>query len=152
MIVDNIKNAGKYFGLSANIAKALKFLQENDMSSKEPGKYEIDGSNVFVLVQKYNSKPLSEGKWEVHRKYTDIQFVADGIEQLGYAYIGNMKPTTEYDPDGDILFLQGEGSMLTCGKGTFIIFEPDDAHMPGIAAGPSAPVSKLVFKVRVEAK
>jgi YhcH/YjgK/YiaL family protein len=67
MIVDNIKNAGLYYGMGPRIEQALKYLQQNDFAGMEPGKYEIDGNNVYALVQKYDSKPFSEGKWEGHR-------------------------------------------------------------------------------------
>ena len=150
MIIDNIKNASKYYGLSPNISTALRFLQANDLTAKEPGRYEIDGSKVYVMVQRYGSRTLAESKWEAHRNYIDIQYVADGIERMGYAYIGDMTVTKPYDPEGDYLLLDGAGSMLTCPKGTFVIFGPEDAHMPGVAAGASVPVVKLVFKAKVE--
>jgi YhcH/YjgK/YiaL family protein len=149
MITQNIKNASLYFGLGERIAKGLKYLQQTDFSGMEPGKYEIDGSDVFALVQKYDSKPISEGKWEAHRKFIDVQFVAEGAEQMGYADIESLEVTKEYDAEGDYLLLQGKGCMLACSAGTFAIFGPQDAHMPCIAIDSPSPVKKVVVKVRV---
>jgi len=149
MVVDNIKNAGLYFGMGSGIHKALKFLQETDFAGVEPGKYEIDGNNVYALVQKYDSKQLAEGKWEAHRRYIDVQYVADGTEQMGYAFAGNLEVIKEYDSEGDYLLLQGNGSMVVCTAGTFAIFGPEDAHMPCIAVDAPKPVKKVVVKVKV---
>ena len=149
MIVDNIKNANLYFGMGERIEKALKYLQQNDFTKMDTGKYEIDGSNVFALVQKYDSKPLSAGLWEAHRNFIDVQYVADGAEQMGYAFIEPMKVSKEYDPAGDCLLLEGKGNMLVCSKGTFCIFAPADAHMPCIAIDAPQPIVKVVVKVRV---
>lgn len=49
MVTDNIKNADLYYGMGERIKKALEFLKETDFSKMEPGKYEIDGSNVYAL-------------------------------------------------------------------------------------------------------
>ena len=149
MITDNIKNAGLYFGMGERIKKALVFLQETDFSKMEPGRCEIDGSSLYALIQKYDTKPVTEGKWEAHRKYIDIQYVAEGMEQMGYAYAGSLEVTKEYDPEGDYLLLQGNGSMVVCSSGTFSIFGPEDAHMPCIAVSAPMPVRKVVVKVRV---
>jgi len=149
MVIDSIRNAPLYYGLGDRIVSALKFLQESDFSAMEPGKYEIDGSNVYALVQKYESKPREAGKWEAHRKYIDVQYVSEGTEQMGYACIDAMKVTKEYDGEGDYLLLEGEGSMLVCRAGTFAIFSPEDAHMPGIALDKPQEIKKVVVKVRV---
>ena len=148
MITDNIKNAGLYYGIGTKMEKALKYLQENDFSKMETGKYEIDGSDVFALVQKYDSKPIADGKWEAHRNYIDVQYVANGAEQMGYAYLGALKVTKEYDPAGDYLLLDGEGVMLQCTQGTFAVFGPEDAHMPCIAIEAPQTIIKVVVKVK----
>lgn len=149
MIVDNIKNSGLYMGIGSRIEKALKFVQETDFSDMESGKYEIDGSNVFALVQNYDTKPLTEGKWEAHKKYVDVQYIANGVEQMGYAFIGSLEVTKEYDSEADYLLLQGNGNMVVCKTGTFAIFGPEDAHMPCIAVDLPTPVKKVVVKVKV---
>ena len=149
MVLDNIKYAGLYSAMGARIRKALVFLQETDFSKMEPGKYEIDGSNINALVQKYVTKPLAEGKWEAHRKYIDIQYIAEGMEQMGYAFAESLEVSKEYDTEADYLLLQGNGSMLVCNSGTFAIFGPEDAHMPCIAVNEPSPVKKVVVKVKV---
>lgn len=149
MVADNLKNAALYNGMGERIKKALNYLQGTDFSKMEPGRYEIDGSDIYALVQKYDTKPAAEGKWEAHRKYADIQYVVEGVEQMGYAFIESLEVSQEYDPEKDALLLRGSGSMVICNRGTFAIFGPEDAHMPCIAVDKPTPVKKVVVKVRI---
>ncbi len=149
MITDHIRNAALYFGMNTGLEKALRYLQKTDFTNMEPGRYEIDGDDVFALVQQYNSKPLAEGKWEAHRKYTDVQYVVAGTERMGYGQTGDFKTVKAYDPESDCLFLEGSGNMLLAKAGTFAVFGPEDVHMPTIAENTPQPVKKVVVKVRV---
>lgn len=90
-----------------------------DFSTIEVGRYEIDADNLFALVQKYDSIPKEQGKWECHRKYIDIQFIAEGTEQIGFRNIDKMKIITEYNPEKDVSFLSGEGDYVTVIVGDF---------------------------------
>ena len=116
----------------------------------EPGKYEIDGEDVYAVISHYDTKPITSGKWEAHKKYLDIQYIIEGKEKLGYSFSNKMIVTEEYKEYGDIMFLKGEGNFLTAEAGYFIMFFPTDIHMPGIAINLSTPVKKLVIKVRVD--
>lgn len=149
MIIDKLNNASLYYGISERIAKALKYLQNNDLSEFQNGRYDIDSDNIFVLVQDYNTKPLSEGKYEAHRKYIDIQYIIKGEEKLGYVYVHKLKTSTDYDEVKDIVFFNGEGDFVTAEEGTFIIFYPEDAHMPGIESEICEYVKKAVIKIKV---
>ncbi|MGD8781525.1 MAG: YhcH/YjgK/YiaL family protein [Ignavibacteria bacterium] len=149
MVFDSIKNADKYFGLGENFEKALKFLQQNDFTNLEPQKIEIDGDKVFAMVQSYNSKPLEKGRWEAHKKYADVQFVASGIEKMGYTHIDNTSEDEPYNEEIDLIWLTGEGQFIEADANKFAVFFPHDAHMPQIEAGESVPVKKVVVKVLV---
>ncbi len=149
MIIDTLSNATLYSGLSSRIQQAFAYLQQTDLENAETGKYEIDGTNVFALVQEYESKPMAEGKWEAHRRYIDVQYIVRGNEQIGYVHISHLTPG-DYDADRDFLPLTGEGEYLTLFAGDFMLLFPDDGHMPGLVVGGSGPVKKVVVKVAVE--
>ena len=89
MIVDKIENARLYTQLSKPIAKALEALKEQNLSELADGRHDIDGDNIFLLSQRYETKPFEQGKLEAHRKYIDVQFVAAGREILAYAPLDN---------------------------------------------------------------
>ena len=151
MIADILKNNHLYESISPRIKKSLEYITKTDFSAMEPGRYELDGSNIFALVQAYDSIPREQGKWECHRNYIDIQYIAEGVEQIGVNNIGKMKVTTEYNPEKDIAFLSGDGDYVTFSKGSYGIFFPEDAHQPKIAPG-NVPgkVKKVVIKIKVD--
>jgi YhcH/YjgK/YiaL family protein len=151
MIADLLKNRHLYAGISPRIKTALEYIAKTDFSSMEPGTYELDGTNLFVLIQEYDSLPKEQGKWECHRKYIDIQYIAEGIEQIGYNNIDKMSFTSEYNPEKDVAFLGGEGDYVTFTEGSYGIFFPEDAHQPKIAPkNKPGKVKKVVIKIRVD--
>ena len=52
MIFDEKKNLDFYrnLGIEGRYAKAVDFLKNTDLEALEPGKYEIDGKNVYANV------------------------------------------------------------------------------------------------------
>jgi YhcH/YjgK/YiaL family protein len=149
MIINNLSNAKQYYGLSHNIEKALKYLKYTDLINLKVGKHEIDGKNIFAVVSEYETKNVEQGKWEAHRKYLDIQYVVSGKEKIGYAQINEMKMNIEYNEDKDVIFLEGKGDFLSVNAGTFALFAPEDAHMPGVTSGTLQGVKKIVIKILV---
>jgi YhcH/YjgK/YiaL family protein len=151
MISDTLKNRHLYAAISPRIKAALDYLAKTDFSAMEPGRIEIDGTNLYILVQNYDSLPKEQGKWECHRKYIDIQYIAEGIEQIGFTNIDNMNVTTEYNPEKDVAFLSGKGDYVTLVKGSYGIFFPQDAHQPKIAPNNTpGKVKKVVIKIKVD--
>lgn len=149
MIIDKLSNSQLYFGLGERINKAFAYLKQTDFSKMELGKYEIDGENIFALVNEYNTKDESEGKLEAHKKYIDVQFVAEGEELMGYAPLENQTVIDEYNEQNDITFFSGDKSFTLVEKGMFAIFFPTDVHLPGIKVSQKTYVKKIVIKVRV---
>lgn len=147
MIIDNIKNAKDYYSLGERFQKAFEYII--NMPELENGKYEIDGENIFISIQDYTSKPISEGRWEAHKKYADIQFIIKGEEQIGYTPIDTLSEESSYDNAKDIIFLSGEGQFAKVKKGDFIIFLPQDAHMPCICTNKPSYVKKAVAKIKL---
>lgn len=152
MIKDNIKKANLYYNLSPNIKAGLKYLENTDFSALPDGKYEItDG--VYAIVQSYEPKQLEQGKFESHRKYTDIQFLIEGTEKMGFAPTADFTQETAYDSEKDIVFLTPlkncEQNFIEVMAGEFVIFTPQDAHMPSIAVKTGTKVRKIVVKALV---
>ena len=148
MIIDRLENSHLYSALHMRIKTAFDCLQKTDFSVLPAGKYEIDGLNLYAMLQQYDTKPKSQGVWEAHRRYIDLQAVLQGTEILGYANIARLTPGA-YDPAKDFLPLSGEGDFLTFQSDSFVLLFPEDAHMPGIAAGLPQPVKKIVVKIAV---
>lgn len=150
MIYDNIKNAHLYFQLGEKIQKALTYLQTTDFSTVEPGTYDIEGTDVYAIVSEYNTKPLSSGRWEAHKKYIDVQYVHDGKERIGFTESKKMMVLEEYDNRKDMEIYKGEGHFVNVEEKHFMIFFPTDIHMPGIALNIPKTVKKVVVKVSTD--
>lgn len=149
MIIDKLSNSHLYSGLGEKFNKAFTYLKETDFSKIELGRYDIDGDNIFALVNEYNTKNENEGKLEAHKKYIDVQFVAKGSELMGYAPLENQKVIDEYNEQNDITFFTGDKSFTKVDEGMFAIFFPTDIHLPGIKFDEKSYVKKVVIKVKV---
>ena len=150
MILDRIENASLYYPLGGRIETALRALQTDKVAHAGIGRLELQGSDLFALVQEYPTRPRELGKWEAHRRYIDVQYVASGTEVIGHTPVSSLIVTEAYSEKEDIAFFSGEGSFLTVSEGMFAIFFPHDAHMPCLALTTPGPVRKIVLKVRVD--
>jgi YhcH/YjgK/YiaL family protein len=160
MIVDQISNVdsdfyaglltkhGGSFKLADRLMLGLRFIQEANVLEMLPSRIDLDGDKVFAMIQHYDSKPKEKGMWEAHRKYIDIQYVAEGQELMGYANIAHLQ-ADEYNEEKDFMMLHGQGSYVLMKSGTFVILTPQDAHIPQVAVDLPQPVKKVVVKVAV---
>jgi YhcH/YjgK/YiaL family protein len=148
MVIDQLSNAHLYGPLGPRIARALDFVSHTDLASLEPGRLELDGDRIYALASEYVSKPQEEGRWEAHRRYIDLQCVVKGRELVGYAPVDRLTAEA-HDEAKDMTWLAGSGDFLMIEPGQFMLLWPGDAHMPGIAAGETAPVKKVVVKIRL---
>lgn len=152
MIIDTLDNAPRYYNLGERIATALKYLQDNDCTRLAAGTLAIQGEQIFALVQDKTTKPREQGVWEAHRKHIDVQLVAAGVEEMGYANIQSLTVKQPYDEQADYALFEGRGSFVSVPAGSIVIFFPEDGHMPGLAAdGQPAAVRKVIVKVAVQA-
>lgn len=150
MIFGNIQNVNRYYGLSKHLNKALDYMVATDFSAMEAGRYDVDGDNVFAMVQHYQTKPARENLWEAHRNYVDVQFMVAGKELFGYAKLEDLTPCSDYDSQGDGQAFQGTGTWLPMVAGDFAVVWPEDGHMPRCTLEQDENVVKVVIKVICE--
>jgi biofilm protein TabA len=142
-----------YFKNQERWDKAFTFLKSNDLPSLEIKRYEIDGDNAYAPVSEYLSKTEIEGKFEVHRRYIDIQYVISGEEKIGLAPLENREQVlTPYSEENDIEFLTvSDSDYHKATPANFFIFFPSDIHKPGMRTGQdSVTIRKIVVKVKVD--
>lgn len=152
MIIDNIKNCEKYFSVHKNFEKAFDFLKKAVSENYDPGKYEIDGVDVYANVLENITKDEADCKFEGHRNYIDIQFIVSGVEVMKVADISKMTVNAEYNVVKDAQFYDNfnKASTAIVESGEYGIFFPNDIHKPGMSLdGNKAPVKKIVVKVKV---
>ncbi len=147
MIFDTLENIKNYEGLG-NVYTALKFLSETDFTKMELGRYELQGDDIFYMVQRYDTDP-DKTISESHKKYIDIQFMVDGEEIIGIAPISCEKKETEAKPENDVWFYDCKTEPLTLIKNSFMVLYPNDLHCPGVAVNKPLSCLKVVVKVKV---
>ncbi len=152
MIYDSAKNLDFYrhLGIDGRYEKAVNFLQNTDLLSLAPGKYEIDGKNVFANVTEYTTIPWVEAKYEAHHNYTDIQYMISGSETMTYARIDELAEKIPYNEEKDVVFYDNEnpGLKVVVKAGEYMIFNPWDGHKPKAAAGEPAVIKKVIVKIK----
>ena len=87
--------------------------------------------------------------FEAHRKYIDLHYIIDGVEQFGYANIDTLTPAGEYNEADDYILLCGEVNRITLSNGDFVIAFPEDAHIPALKYKNSEKVKRAVVKIPV---
>lgn len=138
MILDHLSRADLYFALGPRFQQAFEFLRRSDLLQLPLGKHEIEGEKVFALVQEYSPKPRAVGKFEAHERYWDVQFVAKGVERMGWVVRSRLAISEPYDPAREVMFFEsspynGIGDFFLVAEGFFTVFGPEDVHMPGVA-------------------
>ena len=155
MIIGNRQNTDslifRYF--DERLKKILDFAEKNDFKVLEDNTYEISGKNLFYILTSYKTADsISEKYAELHRKYIDIQILLYGEEKFGYCDASSVKKVyKEYDEEKDIeLFSTVENEDFFLLKPSmFAVFFPEDVHRPGLSAGVSRSVRKVIFKLAV---
>lgn len=150
MLVTDIKHIDYHLSMTAAFRKAIDFLRRPDIRNLVDGRVDIDGQDVFALIQRYETVKTDAPKFEYHRKYIDIQHIVSGEEVIGWALVERMKITDAYDMEKDICFgtvPKEEITPVYLQAGQLAVLYPEDGHAPKLAAGAPSHVVKVVVKV-----
>ena len=150
MVTGLLSQIDLYKSIHPCLEKAIDHILKMDLENLSVGKYEIDGDDIFYMVNEYWTKSVTECEPERHRKYTDIQVMVRGTEKFGYAPYKNQQPSTGFLSGNDVAFYQvppQDMDYITLSPGRFILFFPTDIHQPEVFTGEPALVKKLVVKV-----
>jgi biofilm protein TabA len=141
--------AKQYEANKASWDKAISFLRDRNMELITPGRYEIDGDNVYAMVTESPGKEPDSSAWEGHRKYIDLHYVIKGRERIGIISSNSLKVTKPYDEAKDAEnYYYPNGKFYLATPEIFFIFFPGDAHQPGVKVGSDEPIKKLVIKIK----
>ena len=147
MIFDTIENVKNYKGLG-RVFTALEFLANTDFSALPLGKKELDGDNMYYVVQEYETSPGREV--EGHYKYIDVQAVLCGEEIIGVAPISSPKTVKKDSPETDCCFYTCETQPILMKPSYFLVLYPNDLHRPGVCVNSPAHCRKVVIKIKCE--
>lgn len=126
--------------------KAFAFLRNTHLSSLPVGKYPVVGDSVFVSVTYGPEKAFDSTKWESHRRYIDLQYIASGREKIGVAEVSKATVLVPYNEKKDVANYAAEGKFYVADPSQFFLFFPPDAHRPNIKVE-EGDVRKVVVKI-----
>ena len=148
-IVDRLEHLADCVGISPAFAKAVEFLEKNDLNSLAAGRHEIDGDNCFAIVNdEAELAAPAERKVEVHRVYFDIQIPLSGEETYGLAEFDSAAAGS-FDEEKDIGFYDQKVVPVTLKPGEFAVFHPQTcAHAPACSLTGPRKIRKIIIKVK----
>jgi len=147
-VVARIADAGQYEHLNPRFAKAFAFLRRPDLATLPEGRYEIDGTNCWAMIQNPALKPWPQTTAEAHRRYIDIQAPISGPETFGIGMVRADWAQLPFDEEKDYMLFEQELPAVTLQPGEFaLFFPPHGAHIPCCAKDGAKTVRKLVIKV-----
>lgn len=147
MIVDNIDNIMFYHSMVQHLAAGMAAMEDLG-GNLEVGRYEFDGG--YFMVQKGSTKPMTEGTFEAHRKYVDVQIIVEGSEEVAWADPRNLHTEIPYDPEKDAERLSGSlEHVMKMSAGMFYMAFPHDGHKPVSHTKEQQSYTKIVMKLLV---
>ena len=149
MILDHLRNAALYRPIDPLFALAFDYLERFDPQTPD-GRYDLQGDDLSMRVQTYETAPPAGKRLESHRRYIDIQYLVSGREVIYYQPTSLLHDSTAYDAAKDVQFHQGpDDRPVYLEAGNFTVFWPHDGHRPGCLWTSSCTVRKVVAKIRV---
>jgi YhcH/YjgK/YiaL family protein len=154
MIIDNLHTSQcEYGNMDGRLARAFAWLRANDLKAIQPGQViPIEDHRISAQIQSYLTIRPSEGSFETHRSFIDIQIMVRGAEVMYWTPAANLtKIKTPYNYENDIVFFEEPELSIPfrVADGDFAIFFPSDGHKPKCLISYPAEVGKIVVKVAV---
>lgn len=146
MLFDKLENLKLYDVIPH---EAIEFMASEDIAS---GKYVLS-DKVYINVEEYNTKIISDARFEAHKDYIDVQIVLSGKEELYYTDITGLTVDVPYSKERDIMFYSDEvenAEHVILDGTNFIILYPQDAHAPQVSYKNNiSRVKKAVIKIKI---
>ena len=152
MIFDQMKNASCYQGILPAVTTALEKMAAYTPDNYPGGKVTIDGDNLFLLLNTYETRDPAAAQFEAHEKYIDVMYMVEGEEIIYVKPTDALREITKaYDPAIDALLakLDDDAIPVRLTAGTFVVLFPQDAHAPACYDKASQTVKKIIGKVKI---
>jgi YhcH/YjgK/YiaL family protein len=148
MITDKIENVNLYSEIPEY---AKEFITKLSKDIKL-GKYYLE-QNDFANIETYSTKNYEDAKFEIHKKYIDIQLLISGKEQIYIKHKNDISEEPEYNEEKDIAFYAeplNNSDFVTLNGTNFVMIFPHEAHAPQVAIDNiSNKVKKVVLKIEI---
>lgn len=151
MIFSNLSQTDRYAALHPLFPRAFEFIRNAGLGALAPGHYPIVGEDLFAIVEHMPGRTRADAPLESHRRYIDIQFVVEGVDEMGWKALADCRePVGDYSAEKDIRFYRDKpAAWIATPPGHFCMFFPEDAHAPLVSSGF---IRKVIFKIAVAAE
>lgn len=148
MILGSLTETSRLEAAQPAFVQAFRFLRRPDLALLQPGRIPIADNRIYALVQRGPGRRREDARLETHQQYLDIQYIVSGTDDMGWRDRSTCRrPADAYAPEKDIQFyLDAPDTWIPVHAGAFVVFFPEDAHLPSISAGE---LHKIVIKIAV---
>ena len=151
MILSKLNGQDDFSVYPAAIQRAIQWLKTTDVLALEAGKVQIEGTDMYALVQDITTK--AEAKAEAHDHYLDLFYWPEAGERIGVAPRTGRETISEAHPEKDKINYSAveEETVFTVYPGDFVVLFPWDIHRPGlIMDAEPATFRKIVMKISMK--
>lgn len=149
MIFGQFHELKNYKGTSKLLDRAIELIETGDFLKGQPGRNVVEGDDLFYNLVEVDTRELKDCFFETHKDYIDIHVVVEGEEGIGYSLQEELTAETEYDKASDFQKFAGEAKQIfTVKNDRFIIFFPEEPHMPLMALDTPKKIKKAIFKIK----
>ena len=137
-------------GLHPVLQQALTLAVAANPQEKTPGRYELQGDNIFMNIMQLATQSPEQKKAELHREYIDIQVLLSGEERILFGMTDSARQCEEMHVEDDYQLCSqiADEQAMVLKPGRFVIFMPGEPHKPGCVVQAPMDIKKVVIKVR----
>jgi conserved hypothetical protein len=131
------------------LVNALTMAIAERPQDKAPGRYALQGENIFMNVMHFPTQASEKKKAELHEQYIDIQLLLTGEERLLFGVKASARECEEMHVEEDYQLCQhiDNQQAVTLKPGMFAVFMPGEPHKPGCVVSSEQEIKKVVVKV-----
>ena len=137
-------------GLHPVLQQALTLAIAANPQEKTPGRYTLQGENIFMNVMQFTTQSPEHKKAELHQQYIDIQMLLSGEERILFGMTDAARHCEEMHIEDDYQLCSqiADEQAMVLKPGKFVIFMPGEPHKPGCVVQAPMDIKKVVIKVR----
>ncbi|PNS13304.1 YhcH/YjgK/YiaL family protein [Mixta theicola] len=149
MIIGDISHP-ECAGLSPVLLAALRKALMAEPQHGEPGRYDLQGDDIYMNVMHFATQPADTKRAELHQEFIDIQILLEGEEMIHYGLVNSARQCDEWhrEEDYQLCDVIQNPQYVTLRAGMFAVFFPGEPHKPGLQVNQSCAIKKAVIKVK----
>jgi len=139
--------------LPAAVVRGIAALLKLSPETADAGRYEVEGEQLFVLIQDVDSRTFEESRPEAHAKFADVQIPLSASERYGFSFPQPGLACTEDRLEAnDVAFYERPARefFMDIDPGSYVVFLPGELHRPCLTITEKTKIRKAVIKIHRE--